>query len=97
LISATLYGPIIIPVIFASIPQQSSDNIVLSFEPVNRSVPNLPEIQVANFNASILFDHALYSLEGFYNVVFNLTALDLVTNITVAIEVIGKSVILKWN
>jgi len=97
LISATLYDPIIIPVIFASIPQQSLDNIVLSFEPVNRSVPNLPEIQVANFNASILFDHALYSLEGSYNIVFNLTALDLVTYATVTIKVIGKSVILKWN
>jgi len=97
LISATLYDPIIIPVIFASIPQQSLDNVVLSFEPVNHSVPNLPEIQVANFNASILFDHALYSLEGSYNIVFNLTALDSVTYTTVAIEVIGKSVILKCN
>ena len=97
MISATLNDSIIIPVIFASIPQQSSENVVLSLEPVNHSLPNLPEIQYDKFNASILFDHVVYSLEGSYNIVFNLTAQDLVTRTAVAIEVIGKSLILKWN
>ena len=91
LISVTLYSPIRIPVSIASIPQQRLEDIKLSFESVSHSPPILPEIRVAEFKGSVSFDHALHSLEGSYNIVLNLTALDSVTYAAVTIEVIGES------
>lgn len=90
LFSIPLFQPLHISVSFASIPQQTIEDINILFEPVDRSPQILPEIKITNFGAIITYENSLYSIEGLYNIILNLTTLHSITSTAITIDVLGK-------
>ena len=90
LIFIPLFQPVNISVSFASIPQQGIEDIKVLFEPVDHSPQILPKINFTNFGASIFFENSVYSIEGLYNIVLNLTTLHSITSTAITIDVLGK-------
>ena len=66
------------------------EDINVLFEPVDRSPQILPEINITNFRAIIAYENSLYSIEGLYNVILNLTTLHSITSTAITIDVLGK-------